>query len=207
MGETVEGMLKQVMLLLPRWDPAAAAKIAEAEGRLDRMNHTTKAYLARLDLQEGDPDLLRRVADLVDQAAQYEAVGDGLARMTFGLARKTFSEGVRFSPEGLGELSDFHDLVLFNPQAALHVQMTRNPAAARDLVSEKEYARQIEQKLQRAHLARLRSGNPETASSTNIHQEVLRELKQVNTCFIMVAYPILTESGDLLETRLKRSGN
>ena len=39
----------------------------------------------------------------------------------------------------------------------------------------------------------------------NIHLETLRELKQINICFITVAYPILTESGGLLETRLRRA--
>ena len=99
---------------------------------------------------------------------------------------------------------DFHDDVLANAQAALHVQMTRNPAAARDLVAQKEHARRREQALQRSHMSRLQKASPESAATSNIHQEALRELKQINTCFVMVAYPILTESGDLLDTRLRR---
>ncbi len=82
--------------------------------------------------------------------------------------------------------------------------MTRNPAEARDLVARKERARGREQRLQKAHISRLRQANPESAATSNIHQEVLRELKQINTCFVMVAYPILAESGSLLESRLRR---
>lgn len=83
--------------------------------------------------------------------------------------------------------------------------LSSNPAAARELVSRKELARRREQGFQQLHLSRLRTGNSESAATSSIHQEVLRELKQINTCFVMVAYPILTESGDLLETRLRRA--
>jgi len=205
MGEVAETMLRPVMPLFVQWDQAAAAGISEAEMQLDRMHAATKTYLAQLDLQGDDQTLARKVAELIDQAAQYEAAGDAVARMTFGLARKMNAEGLSFSAEGHRELVDFHDFVLANAHAALHVQMTRNPAAARDLVSQKERARQHEQTLQHAHLARLLNGNPETAATSNIHQETLRELKQINTCFIMVAYPILNETGDLLGTRLRRA--
>lgn len=111
---------------------------------------------------------------------------------------------MNFSARGYDDLSEFHDFVLTNAQAALHVQMSGNPAAARELVRQKERARQLERFYQHAHLDRLRDGNPETSATSNIHLGTLRELKQINTCFITVAYPILTESGDLLETRLKR---
>ena len=68
--------------------------------------------------------------------------------------------------------------------------------------AEKENVRGIEQALQRSHLGRLREGLPESIETSNIHQEALRALKQVNTAFSMVAHPILSESGDLLESRL-----
>ncbi|WP_444451973.1 Na/Pi cotransporter family protein [Rhodobacter capsulatus] len=205
MGETAEAMLRLVMPLFTRWNRTESAAIAEAELRLDRMHAATKAYLARLDTPTEDPELARRAAELVEQAAHFEAAGDAVARMSFGLARKLGAEGLTFAPDDRRELQDFHDSVLTTAQTALQVQMTRNPAAARDLVAQKESVRRQEQALQQAHMARLRQANPESTATSNIHQELLRELKQINTCFAMVAYPILTESGDLLDTRLRRA--
>ncbi|PYF06928.1 phosphate:Na+ symporter [Rhodobacter viridis] len=205
MGETAEAMLRLVLPLFARWDRTEAAAIAAAELRLDRMHAATKAYLARLDTPTEDPELSRRAADLVEQAAHFEAAGDAVARMSFGLARKLGAEGLAFAADDRQDLEDFHDSVLATAQSALQVQMTRNPAAARDLVAQKERARRQEQALQQTHMARLRQANPESAATSNIHQELLRELKQINTCFVMVAYPILTESGELLETRLRRA--
>ena len=103
---------------------------------------------------------------------------------------------------GAGEIADFHDRVLANAQAALNVLMTLNPDAARALVEEKDHVRDIEQALQHSHLERLRQGLSETIETSNVHQETLRALKQVNTAFTQVAYPILAETGDLLGSRL-----
>jgi phosphate:Na+ symporter len=48
----------------------------------------------------------------------------------------------------------------------------------------------------------LREGLVESIETSNIHQETLRALKQVNNAFSMVGYPILHKSGDLLKSRL-----
>lgn len=204
MGELAEAMLRPVMPLFLKWNPTVAASISDNEMRLDEMYSATKTYLAQLDIRGADDNLTRTVAELLDQAALYEAAGDSITRLALGLAKKMNSEGLSFSARGTDDLSEFHDFVLTNAQAALHVQMSGNPAAALELVRQKERARQLERFYQDAHLDRLRDGNPETSATSNIHLETLRELKQINTCFITVAYPILTETGDLLETRLKR---
>jgi phosphate:Na+ symporter len=212
MGEVVEAMLRPALRLQRDWDDGVAQAILDAESRLDRMHFDTKAYLARLgrttpgdtdtDSKATDDEIARRSAELVDLAAQFEAAGDAIARVMLGLAKKKQTEGLAFSDAGWQELVDFHDRVLANAQAALNVQMTQNPDAARALVAEKERVRDLEQALQRAHLDRLRQDNAASFATSNIHQELLRALKQINTAFTMVAYPILTESGDLLASRL-----
>ena len=203
MGEAVEAMLRPALRLYDRWDDRTADAITQAETRLDQMHFDTKAYLARLGRSaDAEDDHTHRSAELVDQAAHFEAAGDAVARVILGLARKKHSESLSFSTEGWTELVDFHDRVLTNAQAALNVQMTLNADAARALVAEKERVRDLEQSLQRAHLERLRQDNADSFATSNIHQETLRALKQINTAFTMVAYPILTESGDLLASRL-----
>ena len=107
-----------------------------------------------------------------------------------------------FSDQGSREISDFHDRVLTNVQLGLNVLMTQNPDAARELVAAKEKVRAVEQHLHREHLGRLRQGMVESIETSSIHQELLRALKQINTSFSMIGYPILAESGDLLASRL-----
>ena len=80
--------------------------------------------------------------------------------------------------------------------------MNQDPAEARALVAAKEKVRMVEQKLQLHHLGRLGEGLVESIETSNTHQETLRALKQINTSFSMVGYPILLKFGDLLKSRL-----
>ena len=78
-------------------------------------------------------------------------------------------------------------------------------SSARQLVVEKERMRALERESHDRHLMRLQSGTLESIETSDIHLETVRALKQINSLLVALAYPILTESGDLLESRLARS--
>ncbi|WP_372839316.1 Na/Pi cotransporter family protein [Phaeovulum sp.] len=204
MGEEVEAMLRPVVKLYATWDEPTAEAIRVKERAVDRMHFEVKLYLARLTRESEGVEVARRSVELADLAANIEAAGDAISRVMLGLAARMSTENLQFSDSGWKELTDFHDRVLANAQSALNVLMTLNPDAARALVEEKERVRAVEHDLQRSHLERLRQGRVESIETSNIHQETLRALKQVNTAFTMVAYPILSETGDLLASRLAR---
>ncbi|MFO1174420.1 MAG: Na/Pi cotransporter family protein [Paracoccaceae bacterium] len=205
MGEGVEAMLRSILPLYTVWDEGVAEAILRKDEMVDRMHLGTKLYLARLAPSEADEHLAQRGLDLAEMAVNLESAGNAIAHNMVPLAKRLDQAGVAFSETGAGEIADFHDRVLANAQAALNVLMTLNPDAARALVEEKDHVRDIEQGLQRSHLERLKQGLSESIETSNIHQETLRALKQVNTAFTQVAYPILSETGDLLSSRLTRT--
>lgn len=202
MGEVIESMLRIANELFDKWDDTTAAAIGTNAEAVRKMHLDLKLYLARLNRGELEAEASQTSMDTSTLAVNLEAAADMIDRNLIGLARRLDSEGLNFSAKGSEEISDFHDRVLSNVQLALKVMMTRNPDDARDLMAEKEAVREIEQGLQRSHLGRLREGLTESIETSNIHQESLRTLKQVNTAFSMVAHPILTETGDLLQSRL-----
>ncbi len=206
MGEDVEAMLRPVIGLYAKWDDAIAAAISGNEAAIDKMHLAIKLYLARLNRADGDADIARRCSELSTTAANLEAASDAVSRNLVDLARRLQDGGLSLSDDGGREIRDFHDRVLANVQLALSVMMTGDVEVARELVEEKDNLRDVEQALQRSHLGRLREGVAESIETSNIHQETLRALKQINSAFTVVAYPILTESGDLLSSRLAGGG-
>lgn len=204
MGEIVESMLRQIPPLLKKWDPAAAGALQRMETETDAMFLQVKLYLAQLQRRDLNANHARRAMELAETAVNLENAGNAIGRTMVRLAERRDGAQLRFSATGYTELQDFHDRVLANVQMALNVLMTQNPDAARALVAEKDRVRDVEASLQRSHLQRLRDGESDTLGSTNIHQEMLRALKQVNTCFAQIAYPILSESGGLLTSRLAK---
>ncbi len=202
MGEETEAMLGLVMPLFDGWDEATANAIAQRERELDRLHFETKLYLARLHEKELGSEVTRRSMDLATIATNLEAAGDIISDDLLNMARRLSKEGLAFSSEGRRELSDFHDRVLSNAQLALNVMLTGDVDSARQLVEEKDRVRTLEQTLQSRHLQRLRVGRQESVNTSNLHQETLRALKQINTAFTMAAYPIVEETGGLMSSRL-----
>ena len=202
MVQIIETMLRAVGPLFVHWDDATAQAIRDKDVVTRKMHFELKLFLARLARRELDEDESRQSMDLASIAVNLEAASDLIVRNLLDLARRLGAEGLSFSPKGLEEIEDLHDRVLTNVQAALNVMMTQNPDAARELVAAKEKVRTVEQQLQRAHLDRLREGLVESIETSSIHQETLRALKQVNTSFSMIGYPIVSKTGDLLSSRL-----
>lgn len=201
-GETIEAMLRSIDALYQKWDDAAAKGIADSDQQVRKLHFELKLFLAKLAHEGLDEDNSRKIMEISNIAVNLESAADIIARNMIDLTKQLDRDSVRFSTDGQQEISDFHDRVLANAQLALHVIMTHNPDEARELVAEKEEIRGLEQDLQRKHLTRLQDGLAESIATSNIHQETLRALKQINTAFSMVAHPILAESGELLESRL-----
>ncbi len=201
-GESIEAMLSPVMQLYQHWDDATAKAIRDMESNVNKMYFETKLYLAKLHQNKLSEELLNRSMELSSIASNFEAAGDVISKNMLNMAQKVNSRGITFSEDGWRDLCDFHDRVLSNVQLALNVLMTGSVETARQLVEEKEAVRELEQSLQQRHMERLRSGLSESIESSNLHQETLRALKQINTAVSMVAYSILLDSGDLLSSRL-----
>ena len=207
MGESVQGMLVPALSLFRAWDADTATAIAGGEDDVDRLHFEIKLYIARLQERPLTQDQSRRALDIATIANNLEDAGDQISSNLVEHAQRMHHEGLSFSQEGWSDLSDFHDCVLSNAQLALNVLMTNDAESARQLVEEKDRIRQMEQTLQARHLDRLRLGNPATIETSNLHQETVRALKQINTAFSLVAYPIAKEAGDLLSTRLAVTGH
>ena len=202
MGELVNSMLVPVLGLFRDWDDDVLRSIRASEDEIDRMHFEVKLYIAHL--QEGvlSSAQAARAMDIATISNHLEDAGDQVSTNLVDMARRLHAEGLAFSDAGWRDLCDFHDQVLSNVQLGLNVLMTGDAEAAIQLVEEKDRARDAEQRLQAHHLDRLRSGNTASIETSNLHQETIRALKQVNTAFTYTAYPIVEATGALLSSRL-----
>tara|TARA_Y100001001_G_scaffold88002_1_gene86204 strand:+ start:18938 stop:20593 length:1656 start_codon:yes stop_codon:yes gene_type:complete len=202
MGQKIEQMLIAVEPLYDQWNAATAKLIADQDKAIKQTHLDIKLYLARLGQKGMDEDVSQRSMELASISSSLVSASDAIARILLELSRRLDAQKLQFSPQGREEIRNFADRVQSNVHLALNVMMNQNPAEARALVEAKEKVRKVEQKLQRSHIGRLREGLVESIETSNIHQETLRALKQINTAFSMVGHPILLKSGDLLKSRL-----
>lgn len=209
MSEIIEVMLRPVMELYETEDrDRLKARVKELRGldqEVNKAHSDIKLYLVELNRGAMSSDEAQRAMMLANFAINLEHVGDLISKNLYKLAVERCEKRLQFSDEGWRELTDLHAQVLANIQMALNVLVSGDRESARELIREKDRMRDLELRSQNRHLRRLQSGSVESVETSEIHLETIRGLKQVNSLFAAIAYPILAESGDLLDSRLARS--
>ncbi|QCO57477.1 Na/Pi cotransporter family protein (plasmid) [Pseudorhodobacter turbinis] len=202
MGETVATMYHPIMELMDGGSLDKIKRVRALDEQVNRKHTDIKLFVAQVqrgNLTEAEAKLGN---DLTDFSINLEYIGDIIAKSLLGLAETRAKKGLRFSPEGWTEMCNLHSRVEANLQLALNVLVSGDVESARQLVKEKEMMRKLERESHDRHLERLRNAHSDSIDTSDIHLETVRAFKEINSLLVTVAYPILTESGHLLESRL-----
>jgi len=202
MGQIVEVMFHPVMELYDQFDLERMQAVQAMDQDVNAIFSAIKIYVS--ELQRGDLGKLeaKKSRDMTEFSINLESAGDIIAKNLLPLAQTKDAKGVRFSKQGRSELLGMHERVACNIKLAFNVLISEDMESARTLVEEKNEMTRMERKSRKQHLKRLQEGEETSFESSNIHLETLRNLKELNSLFASVAYPILYRSGQLLETRL-----
>jgi phosphate:Na+ symporter len=202
MSELVEVMLQPVMEIYQSGDKAAIKRINLLEDEVDNVNRDIKLYLSKLDWERMDAEQSRRASDLATFAINLEQAGDIIANLLLKLAEQKVERRLSFSEQGWEELTDLHARVLGNLQLALNVLVSSDTESARQLIREKDEIGNLERESMASHFKRLRSGSLTSIQTSDLHLETIHALKRINSLLSGIAYSILSESGELLGTKL-----
>ncbi len=202
MTTTIEIMLRDVMALYESGDKEEIREFAKLDDRVDRHHIEIKRYLADLSQRPMNEEEARRCQELTTACIKLEHIGDIVARNLLTHAEKKCSRKLAFSKEGWADLTRIHDQVFANAQLAFNVLVSSDVETARELVQGKDLMRKLERQSNENHLARLGEGTQASIESSEIHLDTVRDLKQINSDLASLAYPVLEQSGELLDTRL-----
>ena len=207
LADVLETMLSGLREAFAKGDRRQISETKRLDDVLDKLNTAIKAYVTSIE-----PDALsdadhRRVREILTFTTNMEYAGDIVTRNLLGIVTKRLKRGVSFSAAGQTELLTMIDRLLANLRVAASLFMTGDERAARLLAGEKEVFRNMETETTDAHFERLRAGRLDTAETSTLHLDALRDLKNVNTHLVAAAaYPVLENSGELLRSRLRQEG-
>ncbi|HEY0182003.1 MAG TPA: Na/Pi cotransporter family protein [Rhodopila sp.] len=203
LSNALESMLAGLHEVLARPDRRRIDDIKKLDDVLDRLNAALKSYITGLDLEGlGETDRRRAMA-IMGFATNMEQAGDVIVRGLLVVASKRLKRGLAFSREGQAEILAMVERLETNLRAAAAVFMTEDPRAARLLAAEKETFRRLESDATLGHFERLRRGRIETAETSSLHLDAVRDLKLINAHLVAAAaYPILQDQGQLMPSRL-----
>ena len=204
MGEIVAAMYHPVMELMDGGNLDKIARVRALDDEVNRKHTDIKLFIAEVNRGKLTGRESTLGGDLTNFSINLEYIGDIIAKSLLSLAEERAQKKLRFSPEGWAEMCNLHNRVGANMQLALNVLVSGDVESARQLVKEKEEMRKLGRDSHDRHLERLRNAHADSIDTSDIHLETVRSLKEINSLLVTVAYPILTESGHLLESRLAK---
>jgi phosphate:Na+ symporter len=167
--------------------------VERRDDQLDYLEREIKLYLTRLARQTMTEDLSRREIALLGFIGNMENIGDIIDKNLMELARKKLYQGRRFSDAGEAELMDFHGQVGKNLERAIVAFATGDRGLAVEVLEQRTAVRQRERELRQSHLDRLRAGLAESMETSEIHLDVLTNLKRINSHVTALVYPIVEQ--------------
>jgi phosphate:Na+ symporter len=202
MSEQIEVMFAPVMDFFVVRNPAEAERIRKMDEEINLHHTDIKLFIAELNQRELTAEQAQRGMELINITISLEHVGDLISRDMLKVASSIHDKELSFSEEGWNELTSLHNRVSTNIQLALNVLISDDLESARQLIREKEIVRNLEKQSHDKHLNRLSSGARDSITTSDIHLETIRILKEINSRFVTFAYPVLANCGELLDSRL-----
>ncbi len=201
MAQLVEVMLRPVMGLFKDFDQDQVERLKRLDREVNAVHSSIKLYLAEVSRDASEEDQAARGFELSGFAINLERAGDIIKSLLVMVADK-HKKDCNFSAEGWCELASLHDRVMANMQLALNVLVSGDIESARQLIMEKDRMRTLERQSRQSHLKRLQAGSEASIETSDLHLEIVRSLREINTLFAAVAYPILQRHGQLRDSRL-----
>ena len=202
MSQVVETMVAPAMDFFDRHDEARAGALIARDTIVNVALDDIRKFVAALPTDSITKQDKKRARELTEYAIALETVGDLVVKLILPLAKEKSSKGIRFSQAGQEELIRIHERLMANMVLASNVLVSDDLESARLLLEEKSEMTRLERSSRKKHLKRLTDGTQTSFDSSDIHLEVLRGLREINSHIASVSYPILYRGGQLLETRL-----
>jgi phosphate:Na+ symporter len=193
MGDVAQVMLRDAMTVLRTDNQELLEDVERRDDQLDYLEREIKIFLARLGRETMSPDLAQKEISLISFIGNLENIGDIIDKNLMELARKKLYHARRFSDAGEAELIEFHALISKNLERAIAGFAANDRSLAQEVLDQRPVVRQRERELRESHLSRLRRGLAESLETSEIHLDVLTNLKRISSHITALVFPILEE--------------
>jgi phosphate:Na+ symporter len=193
MADVVQGMLRDAIAVFRTNDQEMLEDVERRDDQVDFLEREIKLFLARLRRETMSPDLSRREIALISFIGNLENIGDIIDKNLMDLARKKVYQGRNFSEAGWAEIIEFHSMVAKNLERGIAAFAANDRSLAQEVLDERPVVRQREREFRESHLARLRAGLAESLETSEIHLDVLTNLKRISSHITALVFPILEE--------------
>jgi len=193
MADVTQAMLRDALAAFRVDNLALIEDIEKRDDQVDFLEREIKLFLARMGRDAMGSELSRKEIGMVSFIGNLENIGDIIDKNLMELARKKYYQGRRFSEAGWSEIQEFHALVAKNLDLAIAAFAATDRGLAQEVLDQRPFMRAKERELRESHLGRLRAGLAESLETSEIHLDILTNLKRVSSHVSALMFPILDE--------------
>lgn len=194
MADIVSDMLRRTIEPFSHDDQDLVEYIEKKDDQADILEREIRHYLTKISQQSLTDEQSRREVSILSFVNNLENIGDIVERNLMELAKKKIYKGVHFSEPGFQEIQELHKRVSHNLELAISTFASNDPALAQQVLDQKMEVSQMERRYRQSHIQRLHDGYKESIETSEIHLDVLTNLKRVNSHVTAIAYPVLEEN-------------
>jgi len=191
MGDIVSDMLRRTIETFEAPDPERIEAIQQRDDQLDLLDREIKHYLTKLSQQNLTEEQSQRELGILSFVNNMENIGDIIDRNLMEKAREKLYKGANFSEKGYREIVELHRWICENLERGIAAFASHDVTLARQILDRKREISQLERKYRQNHIQRLHDGYQETIDTSEIHLDILTNLKRINSHITAIAYPIL----------------
>lgn len=202
LGDMTETMMVDVRRVLAENDMDGIADVEATEEQIDELAESIKLYVSRARAFVNDDHDIESLNRILAFNTNLKHAADIIGTNVVESARTKLVNKLAFSEEGWSELAELHERVLENLRLSLSVFVSGDRRAARRLVQAKDRIRRMEARISESHLDRLTEQRTESIETSQLHLDLLRDLKRINAHFASIGRQMLERTGEMAATRL-----
>ncbi len=191
MADFVQEMLRDTIRVFREDSLEILERIEQREQWVDTLNREIKLYITRISEASLGEEYAARESGVLTVTHDLETIGDIIDNNLMELAKKKVYQGLRFSEQGLKEISALHEQVSRNLELAITAFASQDISLAQQVLAENAQVNRLEREFSQAHIHRLHAGLRESIETSAIHLDLLTNLRRINSHVTSIAYPIL----------------
>ncbi len=205
MGEILDRMFQTALKAMAGSSLEMLKQLEQQDTRLNSYQRAIQGYVNDVSQGKLSAEYSRRALEVTLYASNLEHAGDIIHLNLSDRIQAKIKEGLNFSGEEQAALAELSLIIQNNIRLAASVITSRDVAAAKHLIGQKDEFRQLENKMMEAHFTTSLAKKATALRQSALFIDIIRDLHRVNSHVVAAGYPIVDDAGLLRSSRLRNA--
>lgn len=191
LADIVKSMYDSVIPAFSTLNEDQIREVSKKDDQIDKLEYAIKMYITKISQYTLSPEQSQRQMSVLAVIANLENIGDVIDINLMDLALKRISLDAHFSEQGWQDIQQLYGKVKENLELVITAYATLDKELANKALENKPLISQLERTLREAHIERLKKGLKESIETSEIHLDILTNLKRIDSHIAAIAHAVL----------------